>query len=147
MSQRFLDDASFLRECHDFVTRKHVVPLWIFALIFASCTSFILIIDAAFPGLPYIAIGASISLFFILFIANVYLDSRYKELINAVEFQNALFAGAARIATEFCLIAMHDGKIVYIDPEYDQRIFRFRNNKMRNINTLLDAGEVNDEAK
>ncbi len=146
MSKRFLDDHTFVRECRDFISRKHVVPLWLLLLIFSSCILTIISLYLIFPDQPSITLLASITLFIALFLANYGLDSRYKNLINAVEFQNSLFAGAARLATEFCLIVKHDGKIVYIDPEYDRTVFRMRSN-MRSINTLLAIGEVSADSK
>lgn len=147
MSMRFLDDSSFIRECHDFVSRKHLVPLWLLILISSICIFCITGLYITFNNQPVILLFSSIALFLILFLISYILDCRYKNLINAVEFQNALFAGAARLATEFCLIVRYDGKIVYIDPEYDRTVFRLRNNKMRSIKTLLDAGEVPDDTK
>lgn len=147
MSMRFLDDSSFIRECHDFVSRKHLVPLWLLILISSVCIFCIIGLYIIFQDQSFIVLCSSIVLFLILFIISYCLDCRYKNLINAVEFQNALFAGAARLATEFCLIVRYDGKIVYIDPEYDRTVFRLRNNKMRSIKTLLDAGEVSDDTK
>lgn len=147
MSQRLLDDYDFLRECRDFIFRKHVIPLRTLILIFSSCIFVTISVYIMLPDQPYLVAISSISLFLGLFCAGYYLDLKYKNIINAVEFQNALFAGAARLATEFCLIVRHDGKIAYIDPEYDHSVFRLRNNKMRSIKTLLDAGEVSDDSQ
>lgn len=147
MSQRFLDDPDFIRECRGFIFRKHVVPLWVLTLVFSCCVLISASVYSIFPEQPFMLLGTVMALFSGLFFAAYYLDSKYKNLINAVEFQNALFAGAARLATEFCLIVRHDGKISYIDPEYDRSVFRLRQNKMRNLKTLLDAGEVSDESR
>lgn len=147
MSQRFLDDSSVVRESRKFIYRTHVIPLWLLLLIFSFCIGSVVSLYTMFPDAPYIALMASVLLFTVLFMASFTLDTRYKNLINAVEFQNALFAGAARIATEFCLIVRNDGKIVYVDPEYNRKVFRMRNNKMRNLKILLDAGNVPDNER
>ncbi len=147
MPQRFLDDITFIRECRDFISRKHVVPLWVLLLVFSFCIITTISFYTLFPNAPHIAIITSITLFIGLFFASYYLDLRYKNLINAVEFQNALFAGATRLATELCLIVRYDGKIVYIDPEYNRTVFSLRNNKMRSLATLLDAGEVSSDSR
>lgn len=147
MSVRLIDNPDFIRECHDFVVRKHLTPLWALALVFLACIFIIIVAYLAFPAQPIVIVLASIVICLMLFFVSYYVDSRYKHLLNAIEFQNALFAGAARLATEFCLIVRHDGKIAYIDPEYDHNVFRLRNNNMRSIKTLLDAGEVTLDAR
>lgn len=144
MSKRFLDDASVVSESRNFIYRKHVIPLWVLLLIFSFCISTVLSLYTIFPEQQYIALMGAIFLFTVLFMASFVLDFRYKNLINAVEFQNALFSGAARIATEFCLIVRNDGKIVYVDPEYNRKVFRVTNTKMRNLKILLDAGSVSE---
>jgi two-component system cell cycle sensor histidine kinase/response regulator CckA len=147
MSIRFLEDDSLISACPDFTFRKHVIPVWVFLIGLFVCVSCILGIYLLFPEYNQLHIVFSIGLIVILFCAAYYIDSKYNNLINAVEFQNALFSGAARLATEFCLIVRHDGKIVYIDPEYDHNVFRLKNNNMRSLNILFDAGEVSQESR
>ncbi len=147
MSKRFLDDKEFVIEGKEFAKRRYVIPLWKLMLILALCFFLAVVIYNFYPGSCGVLLFSSLSLFVLLFACSYIIDSRYRDLITAVEFQNALFAGAARLATEFCLIARHDGKIVYIDPEYDRNIFRLRNNKIRNIKSLLDIGEVSGETR
>lgn len=43
---------------------------------------------------------------------------RQRDLVTVTEFQNALFASAARLNWHFCLILKSDGTIAYIDPGF-----------------------------
>lgn len=147
MSVRLIDSPEFIKASRDFVIRKHLMPSWVLTLTLCSCLLMLALVSVFFGSSPDKITFSFAGILLVLFFISHYVDSRYKNLLNAIEFQNALFAGAARLATEFCLIVRHDGKIVYIDPEYDHKVFRLRNNNMRSIKTLLDAGEVPAESQ
>ena len=61
--------------------------------------------------------------------------------MDAAEFQNAIFAGAAKIVTEFCIIVRKDGKIVYIDSDYKAKIL-MGNKSNITIDTLYNNGII-----
>jgi PAS domain S-box-containing protein len=58
--------------------------------------------------------GMTATLYF--FIAND------RDVMHALEFQNALFSAVTRHSYAFYAILRHDGKVVYIHPEYHRRL-------------------------
>lgn len=71
---------------------------------------------------------------------------RYQDVIMATEFQNVIFASAARINAEFCLIVKRDGTVVYADPGFLKR-FSTGSHGGHGLDVLLESGGLSDEDK
>lgn len=56
----------------------------------------------------------------LLCMATLYFRKRANDLVLATEFQNLLYASAASIGSQFCLIAKRDGTIVHCSPGMSQ---------------------------
>ena len=122
MSTRFLD-KSFLRDIgNGFTPRRRGMPIaWITLIFFLV---FIILMGAIATRAPeqLLALGSISALLFIglgVWIAKVVDD--YQRALLLTEFQNALFAGAARQGNEFCVILKRDGSVAYVDPEFMRR--------------------------
>lgn len=64
----------------------------------------------------------------------------YKDVINKIEFQNAVFANALNHNTEFCLIVHKSGNIIYADARFYERFKAC--NKNIDLNNILTIGGI-----
>jgi PAS domain S-box-containing protein len=122
MSTRFLD-KSFLRDTNNgFKPRRRGLPLaWVtlvFSLVFITLVGTISLVVPE----KLLALGSISAVLFLglgIWIAKVI--DEYQSVLLLTEFQNSLFAGAARQGNEFCVILKRDGAVAYVDPEFMQR--------------------------
>ncbi|WP_339045185.1 ATP-binding protein [Candidatus Mesenet endosymbiont of Agriotes lineatus] len=70
----------------------------------------------------------------------------YKDVINKVEFQNAVFANALNHNTEFCLIVHKSGSVIYADARFYER-FKAYDQNISLSNVLTMGGVVGREQK
>ncbi len=64
----------------------------------------------------------------------------YKDVINKVEFQNAVFANALNHNTEFCLIIHKNGNVIYADARFYERFKTYGQNI--DLSSILTMGGV-----
>jgi two-component system cell cycle sensor histidine kinase/response regulator CckA len=144
MVTRFLDDVEFVKEAEGFSKRDYGIPIWYIVASFV--TAFCLIIASL-----SISQNIWLSILIILAILTSLLAVicsfilKNRAIVAATEFQNAIFAGAAKLITEFCIIIRGDGKVVYVDPEYSTRFFK--NEKIVNIDTLYKKAIINKKER
>ena len=65
-------------------------------------------------------------------------DEKHKRQMQSTEFLNALFASALGAGHKFCMIAKHDGEIVYLDRSFQQMFPDMVNKPRRTLQDLLD---------
>lgn len=139
-TKRFLDKYDLSNQEREFVRRSHGVSIWWLSISFASSFVFIMMLTyfvvpqdtvVVMTGMGGIlATLAAFALFYVI---------RQREVITNTEFQNALLAGAARLNTDFCLVAKYDGSIVYIDPEFAKKFPQLNHNaNIRHLDSLVE---------
>ena len=148
MMERYIDTKDSTREMPDFIKRQHGFPLWwlgfSFTLAFAAIASVIYLTmpDALLP----IGIVTAIVFAALVYFTTVYVHNN-RDIIMATEFQNALFAGAARAHSEFCVIVKRDGSLVYSDTRYNQKFSSEIRKGSRGLDALFDHKGITHEAK
>jgi two-component system cell cycle sensor histidine kinase/response regulator CckA len=144
---RFLDDEEFVKEAKGFSRRDYGVPLWHIAAAFIAAFCLITVSLSAINAqdiwllslLTFLILGSLLAVVCSFILKN-------RNIIMASEFQNAIFAGAAKLVTEFCIIIRNDGKIVYVDQAYSNRLFG--NSKQdASVETLAKRGILNKKEK
>jgi two-component system cell cycle sensor histidine kinase/response regulator CckA len=144
---RFLDDAEFLKEAEGFSRRNYGIPLWhVFAaFIVAFC---LIVVSLSLGGDHNIGVVALVVVLILGSLLAVITSFILKDrnIIFAAEFQNAIFSGAAKLVTEFCIIIRNDGKVVYVDQEYSHRLFGDSKQEFT-IDTLYKRGIISKKEK
>jgi signal transduction histidine kinase len=140
MTGRFLENkqTEALAE-DDFIVRKRpfIIPLLVvitisFAAIYAAGLGMQYGQGRWVFGVTALFILLALGTFTALF------TQRQRDLVMLTEFQNALFASAARVDSQFCLILKKDGEVVYVDPGF-QKLFGHIN--YRDIHDVSKLGE------
>lgn len=65
---------------------------------------------------------------------------RQRDLVLLTEFQNTMFASAARLGTQFCLILKKDGSVVYVDPGFQQLFPQLNYRSIQDVAVLGEHG-------
>lgn len=147
MAERYIDADGRLREIPTFIKRRHGFPLWwlavSFLLAFAAIVSvvYLNIPEALFP----VSAVTAITLTALIYFTSVYIHNS-RDIIMATEFQNALFAGAARAHSAFFLIVKRDGSLVYADKRYNTFFSQETGQGLHGLDILL-AQPLPDEVK
>lgn len=76
----------------------------------------------------------------------VFID-KDRQIMTAMELQNALFAGAAKLATQFCIILKYDGTVIYVDPDYNRKFFHLKNQGIEGLDALCASGGLDSKSK
>jgi hypothetical protein len=76
----------------------------------------------------------------------IYNIKRYRYLLNAMEFQNAIFANALNHNTEFCLILHRYEGIIYADARFCERFKDHVDNNVT-LDRILEVGDVSEKDK
>ncbi len=148
MEKRFVNRKNFAKTIPDFVRRRHKFPpRWLvvvfISVLAATLTSLKILTPDSFAVTGTIVISAF--LFLVLFTA-IYLHKNL-DIVMATEFQNALFAGAARLNTEFTLIVKEDGTIIYSDIKYNRKFSHLINEGLWGLDALLAHEGLSKENK
>jgi len=133
---------------HDFVVRRKFPPLWQMMLLFLLSFAVIYVVAIFRQELGgEITLLAAIALIIgAMAWYTVSYTQRNRDMMLATEFQNALFASAAGLSTEFCFIVKRDGTIVYFDPGFQKIFPRFLIAEHRTLEGLF-ASEGIDPSK
>jgi two-component system cell cycle sensor histidine kinase/response regulator CckA len=123
MVGRFLENTEFLKEAKSFTRRDYGMPPW--GIFTAFLIAFCLVLIAILFAKNILAEVAIVSVIMGGLLIVIYSAiAKVRGIISAAELQNAIFAGAAKLVTEFCMIIKYDGQIVYIDPKYQEKFFK-----------------------
>lgn len=149
MSGRFLDKKEIIEQEKDFVEREHGIPLKRHVIAYIAASLAFISISLFLPAsnlFIHVVIGTSI--FACLGVMTYFFIKKDREVIHGMELQNALFAGAAKLATEFCIILKYDGTVIYVDPDYNRKFFHLKNQGLSNgIDALCQTGGLAPEDK
>lgn len=148
MNNRFLDDKGHTDLLPDFVRRRYGLPLiWLIAGFLATIAIiFIVTLLLAPQAMLGICGTASVLLLGLMAFAALYVHNS-RDIIMATEFQNALFAAALRVNTEFCLILKQDGTVVYSDLQNNDMFSSLIKQGLRGLDVLLTHGSLTRKDK
>jgi len=141
MVVRFTDNILNNIEQGGFITRQRIPKSLQIAAFFV--VAFILIALAS-----YFSNGRQENLIFFLFlffiiaglgVANYSFITIARRHINIAEFQNAIFASAVQIDTNFCMVMYKDGSIVYINQGFQDMFPAFMQTDSRTVYGLFKA--------
>lgn len=146
MYYRFVDNKEIIKDKYDFVKREHGIHgLWL-GLAFSACFVLILLSYFLVPVSSF-SIAIIFLVMSLLFTLTIAVISKDKDTISTLEFQNALFAGATKKATELCIIMRHDGRVVYVDPDYNKAFHSYIKKGLSEIEALCKLGDLNEKEK
>lgn len=148
MAGRFLDNEAFVREAEGFVQRNHGTSMWWMTVAFIIAFSFIIVSLSliSYQDIWILMLAVAFIMASLLAVVSSFVlkDRNY---ISAVELQNAIFAGVAKLSTEFCVILKHDGTVVYVDPEYNKKFLHLRSQGISDIDALCESGGLNKKER
>jgi two-component system cell cycle sensor histidine kinase/response regulator CckA len=144
--ERYINPENLLRDRGDFIKRSYgIPPLFIFSLYLSA---FALVAGAAFlSNTPTTILTVTGIMLLVLALAHIYLHFYKNAIIAGTEFQNTVFASAARSGTLFCLIVRSDGTRVYSDHAYNNLFSQFRRRGLRGINPLIESAALSNDDK
>ena len=136
---RFTDNVLENIEGTDFVVRRRVPRAA--QIIIAFCIGFILIF-LSYSSTEEWKLRPLFTTTLTLVISTLGIGACFailsaRKLSMSAEFQNAMFASAARIGSRFCLVAHKNGTIAYIDQGFQTFFPHFSAGDSRTINSLL----------
>lgn len=138
--QRFTDKQNLVHFANDFIRRRYGIS--IFVLLGCFFLTYLSIITPLYMNIKgdiwTIAIIAAVALIILAIIMSFSLY-RLNDFIMATEFQNAIFADAAKADTEFVVIFKEDGHIVYADNGFNKYFAPQIKQGLTGINALLDS--------
>jgi PAS domain S-box-containing protein len=70
---------------------------------------------------------------------------RFQDMLTAAEFQNALFASAAGLRSQFSLIVRANGSVAYYSPGYMKIFSHTDRSRLYDLETLLAADRIPQE--
>ncbi len=146
MVGRFLDNKVFTKEAKDFIDREHGVQLW--WVVSAFMVAFALIVASLAATDNIFSIIAVI--FFVLVSLSSVISAliiRDRNLVGAAELQSAIFSGAVKLSTDFCMIVRYDGVIIYIDPAYNKKLLGDNTEKYPDVSILHKNGFITKAEK
>ncbi len=141
MLKRFSDRTEGFKKNSDFVRRNHGYPLWWLIAFFVAAFSIVLYMILTISDSKLTA-GLFSALFLGFLATSLFYIIKARNIIAATELQNALFAGAAKIATQVCIILKYDGTVVYVDPEYARKFPKLRGRGTKSFDALCDSGNL-----
>ncbi|OEY87200.1 hybrid sensor histidine kinase/response regulator [Wolbachia pipientis] len=139
MSKRYTDNKKENRV--DFIFRDYGMPSIIAATIIFLPVIIISILY--FCGIydPHINIEINLLISIMIALFVVYNIKHYRYMLNAIEFQNAIFANALNHNTEFCVILHKSEDVVYADARFYER-FRDHIDSEISLSKILEVVNV-----
>jgi hypothetical protein len=146
MEKRSAETLNVIKSSNDFVVRKrnHAVMQWMIV----SLSIIMIILSVTVIVTDRLTITSA--LFTIIGISCWYVSTHMqhnRDLLNATEFQNALFASALSMGHKFCMIITRDGGIIYFDRPFQATFPEFVKQPARSFDVFLDQGQVGDGDK
>ncbi len=148
MYSRFLDNKVLIQKEGGFTKRTHGVHLHWLALAMIVAISIISLSIIYLQNIhPFILVGITVMSLLVLYFLVYYIIDKDRNIMYLLELQTALFAGSAKLATEFCIIMRYDGTVVYVDPKYNSKYFHLKNQGLSDFDALCESGGLNEETK
>ena len=146
MEKRSAEAFHIKKSTGDFVVRRrnHAVMQWLIvslSFIMVSLSVTLMVADR---------LTITSALFVIIGIACWYVSMQMqhnRDLLNATEFQNALFASALGIGHKFCMIVSREGMVVYFDRPFQATFPDYMRQPERSFDLFLTQGHVGDGDK
>ena len=146
MEKRSAEAFHIKKSTGDFVVRRrnHAVMQWLIvslSFIMVSLSVTLMVADR---------LTITSALFVIIGIACWYVSMQMqhnRDLLNATEFQNALFASALGIGHKFCMIVSREGMVVYFDRPFQATFPDYMRQPERTFDLFLSQGHVGDGDK
>jgi len=143
MSIRFSDNVLNIEET-GFVARDRLPRSLQLILIFLAvfdiiCFSAYLTDDSSVNAIFLIVLICSMAA---LGSMTLFFVTRFRKVILATEFHNAMLASATQIGTRFCFITDDKGVIVYVDPGFQKMFANFMNQGERMLSVLAAFTEM-----
>lgn len=146
MEKRSAEAFHVKKGTQDFVIRKrnHAAMQWLIIClsVIMVCLSVTLLIADR--------LTVTSTLFVIIGITCWYVSTQMqhnRELLNATEFQNALFASALGLGHKFCMIITRDGGVIYFDRPFQSCFPDFMKQPARSLEVFLALGQIGDGDK
>lgn len=153
-----VDSKELIKNCPDFVLRRHgLPPSWmIYAFVVVLLLILILInyLAVSLILLPHDAPTPLNNILVFLITISVLLTGvavfaysmvhKIREIVLQTEFQNLLFASSAAVDSHFCAIATKDNLIVYYDYNFDQ-LFPKTDNTTSTYERIAKSAGFSDE--
>lgn len=146
MEKRSAEAFHVKKSTGDFVVRKrnHAAMHWLIVCLSAImvCLSVTLMIADR--------LTITSTLFVIIGITCWYIATQMqhnRDLLNATEFQNALFASALGLGHKFCMIVNREGMIVYFDRPFQATFPDFMKQPARTLDVFLSLGQATEGDK
>ena len=161
--ERFVDrtdSKELIKNCPDFVLRRHgLPPSWvIYAFVIVLLLIIILVnyLAISLILLPNDAPTPLNNILIFLITVSVLLTGvavfaysmvhKIREIVLQTEFQNLLFASASAIDSHFCAIATKNRLVVYYDYNFDQ-LFERTEDKQTAFDRLITSPGISDDDK
>jgi two-component system cell cycle sensor histidine kinase/response regulator CckA len=140
---RLLDNETFIKDSEDFAIRRYArlntaIPI-LFATVYIMLVAMAKIWMPSIPVLFHLIAGGG--LLMTGSIVMWYLR-KYQKMLSTVELQNLLFATATRQATDFGAIIRYDGTLIYVTPEYQELLARYKAQGLEGFEALNAAGLI-----
>lgn len=143
MEKRSAEAFHVKKSTGDFVVRKrnHAAMQWLIIClsVIMVCLSVTLMIADR--------LTVTSTLFVIIGITCWYVATQMqhnRDLLNATEFQNALFASALGLGHKFCMIITRDGGVIYFDRPFQSCFPDFMKQPARSLGVFLELTQVSD---
>jgi two-component system, cell cycle sensor histidine kinase and response regulator CckA len=146
MFDRYTDKKNMVHNRVDFIKRHYGFHLPTLIAIYAAALLIILVVQYLVVSASLLLTLTIVIIFTALAVFSILTINRYQDVIMATEFQNAIFASAMRVNTEFCLIIRHDGSLVYADSGFN-KYFDTQHKGVRGLDALLKSGGLSEDDK
>ena len=144
MYDRASDSAVIASEDGEFIIRRRLPHIWQLVAVFLAGIGLVAWLAMIGNTLSSHTVFAICVFGIIAFLTwfTVFFTQRSRDLLMATEFQNAMFASATTLHTQFCLITKQDGTIVYYDPGFQRMFPEFMRMEQRAIDMLLHSSRA-----
>lgn len=148
MYSRFIENKHIIEKESGFNKRNHGLPSYLFIVAFlAGIATLALLSILLAPQAAFFLITVSSLVIVLLGMLVFYTLNKDRQIMHLLELQNALFCGAARTVSDFCIILKYDGTVIYVDPHYSNRFFYLKNQGMSDFDALCQSGKLSEHAK
>jgi signal transduction histidine kinase/ActR/RegA family two-component response regulator/PAS domain-containing protein len=148
MLYRLTDRRDLKIDNTTFERRKYGISLTVLTVFLVI--SYLLIVAPLFLHIEnyfqFVVISSALSLSIIGVIVFLYVY-KLRDIMFVIEFQNSVFAGAARANNEFCLIFSKDGYTVYSDNGFDKYFITDKKSNLNSFASFLEKGQLSEDDK
>jgi signal transduction histidine kinase/ActR/RegA family two-component response regulator/PAS domain-containing protein len=145
MLYRLTDRRDLKIDNTTFERRKYGISLTVLTVFLVI--SYLLIVTPLFLHIEnyfqFVVISSALSLSIIGVIVFLYIY-KLRDIMFIIEYQNSVFAGAARANNEFCLIFSKDGYTVYSDAGFDKYFITDKKSSLNSFTSFLEKGQLSE---